>query len=236
MGKASFCHVTDRSGRAIPGLQVFPTNREAEIAPAPPFKPGKRVFLDDFNNRATLRSAWSTPCGQWKVQNKRLIGLDTKRNALWRKFLVTPGVEKDAPANLLWLKGHPAETDRDFQVEMDLAMNGEGRPKFTLTLDGEGANDGLSGLTLIFLPFGEGIDVRFEWYDKIMYFRRVRAKAARGWKLVVTRTAGFVSATLNGAAVFDRVSMPVLRSARIGFGTFGPEPSIERFCLTTAAK
>ncbi len=227
---------TDRRGKAIPGVQAFPTNREAEIAAAPVFKPVRRVYQDEFHNKATLIANWTTGCGSWKIQNKRLWGLETKRNAQWRKFVVTPGQEKDAPANMLWLKPKNACPERDFSVELDLSMNGESHPKFTVTLDGEGENDGLSGLTLIFLPYGEGIDVRLEWYDEMMYWRRTKLETAKEWKLVVTRTSGFVSVTLNGATVFDRASMPVLRSTQIGFATFGLEPAIERFCLTAGGK
>ncbi len=224
--------VTDRKGRAIPALRVFTANRDAELGAAPLFKAARRVYLEEFHNRATLQANWITGCGSWKIQNKMLSGTDTKRNALWRKFLVTPGQEKDAPANMLWLKPKLTGGVRDLQIDMDLRMAGMAYPKFTVTLDGEGENDGLSGLTLIFLPIEEGVDVRFEWYDKIMYYRRVKLPQAKEYALAVSRESGFVSVVLNGVSVFDRVSMPVLRSGHVGFATYGLEPGVTRFALS----
>lgn len=235
-GLAFLARVTNRKGLAIPGLQVFPTNREPDVPPAPTFKPKGKVFGDDFHSKATIAASWITGCGGWKIQNKEMTGTDTKHNALWRRFLVTPGVEKDSPANMAWLKPKYSTDLKDMGMELDLSLNNDGYPKFCAMLDGEGENDGLSGLTLVFLPYDEGMDVRFEWWDQIFYFRRVKLPKAKVWKLSLNRVDGFVSVTLNGQVFFDRVSLPVLRSQHVGFATFGAEPGITRFLLTAGGK
>ncbi|MBI3096916.1 MAG: tetratricopeptide repeat protein [Planctomycetes bacterium] len=236
--------ITDLRGEAIPGI-TFTTEPQEEAsdppagrgAPAPHEGTSKGVlFKDDFRNKQTIGQNWVSKAGAWKVQNGKCWGLDSKRNVKWRKFVVTPGVEKDAPANQIWLKPQFYKGVKDFRIEMALTFPNEALPKFTVMLDGEGEDDGLSGWTLVFLPGDERIGVRLEEYDRLVFHApAVPLKRAKEFALKITRLDGLVSVTLNDAVVFDRVHARPLKRDFIGIATFGPQPAIERFTLTALA-
>jgi len=231
--------VTDRDGRAIEGLVVSKEPHEDAIPSPPSPLPRGTMFADEFRDKRAFGTHWTSTAGEWKIQNGKLTGLDTKRNVLWRKFLVTPGVEKDAPANQVWLKPQRYAGKKDFRVDLVLAMSQPSLPKFTVTLDGEGENDGLSGWTFVFLPGDGKISVRLEEYDRLVYHApALEVPPAKEMKVSFERLDGFISVKMNDVVVFDRISARPLKKDFIGFATFGPEPSIEQFTLTalTAAK
>ncbi len=233
------CRVTDRDGRAIEGITQTKEPHEEAIASPPAPLPRGVLFADDFRDKRSFGTHWVSTAGEWKIQNGRLIGVDTKRNVLWRKFLVTPGVEKDAPANQLWLKPQRYAGVKDFRIDLILAMTEAALPKFTVTLDGEGENDGLSGWTFIFLPGDGKISVRLEEYDRLVYHApAIEVPPAKEIKVEITRLDGYITVKMNDVMIFDRISARPLKRDFIGFATFGPEPSIDQFTLTalTAAK
>jgi hypothetical protein len=149
-------------------------------------------------------------------------GTDDRRNMQWRKFLVTPGREKDSPAQCAWIKDTALKGAKDIAIELKLATNGDERPKFSVTLDGEGENDGLSGITLIFLPDGEGCTVRVEHYDRLVYHNpRVDFPPAKSHDLRIVRFKDRLTVTFDGQSVFDDISMPAIRTSNfLGIATW----------------
>jgi len=213
--------VTDRRGRAIDGIEF--ANDPFEIPWIQDQKPGKAelVWKDDFN-AGTAPSRYLVPCGGWKVVNKVMWGTDDKRNMQWRKFVVTPGKEKDAPAQCIWVKDKTLGDHKDLAIDLKLEMTDVSRPKFEVILDGEGTLDGLSGISLTFHPNGEGCSCRLEHYDHFVYHNpQVVFPAAKTHDLKVVRFRNRMTVTLNGQPVFENISMPAIRTSHfIGIATW----------------
>ncbi|MEK7469039.1 MAG: hypothetical protein AAB074_16820 [Planctomycetota bacterium] len=213
--------ITDRKGVAIAGMEMSHEPKETPMLTGR--KPGKAdpVWRDDFNAAGSERK-YQVPCGGWKVTNKALWGTDDKRNMGWMKFLVTPGREKDAPAQCIWVKDTTLKGAKDLAIELKLVHVNDGRPKFGITLDGEGQNDGQSGTTIVFHPDGEGCRAILWRYDHVLYdVPGIVFPAAKEHTMTLVRFKERISVTFDGVKVFDDVSMPqVDKSNFLGFMTW----------------
>ncbi|MCE9582914.1 MAG: hypothetical protein K8T20_10500, partial [Planctomycetes bacterium] len=213
--------ITDRNGHAIDGLEL--SNEAKETPMATGRKPSKvdPIFHDDFNAQGAERR-YIVPCGGWKVTNKAMWGTDDKRNMQWMKFLVTPGKDKDAPAQCAWIKDTTFKGCKDLAVELKLALGSDGRPKFSVMLDGEGLNDGLSGTSIIFHPNDEGCKVEVWRYDHVVYTnQQVTFPAAKEHNLRIVRYKDRLTVTFNNQPVFDDISMPAIsKSNFVGIMTW----------------
>jgi hypothetical protein len=205
--------LTDRKGKAIPGLEL--TGQPRETCWNGGQKPGKAepAWKDDFAAKNSA-SRYTVPCGGWKTVNNVMFGTDDRRNMQWRKFLVTPGQEKDSPAQCIWLPEKTLKGAKDFAMDLKLALGSDGRPKFSVTMDGEGQNDGLSGISLIFYPNGEGCSCRLEHYDRLVYHNpKVEFPAAKTHDLRIVRWKNRLTVTFDQQPVFDDISMPAISTS-----------------------
>lgn len=221
--------ITDRTGRAIDGIQFTHAPQET-----PWWMGGKKagkadmVWRDDFNAPGAERK-YQVPCGGWKVTNKALWGTDDKRNMAWMKFLVTPGKDKDAPAQCIWLKDTVLKGAKDIAIELKLVQGGDSRPKFEVSLDAEGQNDGLSGTSLVFHPNGEGCSVVVWRYDHVLYhIPGIQFPAAKEHTLTLVRFKERLTVTFDGQKVLDDVSMPQIdKSNFLGIMTWNKDCGLD---------
>lgn len=220
--------ITDRKGMAIGGMELSHEPKETPMLTGR--KPGKAepVWRDDFNAGGAERK-YLVPCGGWKVTNKAMWGTDDKRNMGWMKFLVTPGKDKDAPAQCIWLKDTTLKGAKDIAIELKLVQGGDSRPKFGISLDGEGQNDGLSGTTLVFHPNGEGCEVVLWRYDHVLYHvPDIKFPAAKEHSLTLIRFKERLTVTFDGQKVFDDVSMPQIdKSNFLGVMTWNKDCGLD---------
>jgi hypothetical protein len=129
----------------------------------------KRRLRHRFDSKS-FRSKLDVAVGSFRVARKHLEGRNSDGRVIWRPFDVRPGVRKDAPSNLLWLKSKFTKDIQDFRLTIDLDMPKGRRPKLALTFMGEGKDDGLSGWTLILHPSGgDKLAARLERYDRLVY-------------------------------------------------------------------
>ncbi len=236
-GKAGFiAALTLPDGRPMTGVKLDVT------APPPAAKLDKPKWKKVVEVRGKELSALETGVGTFEVDDRGkdkdiLIGTDTKKRVAWRKYTVRPGFPKDSPSNLAWIPAGFTKKIEDFSLELDLVMDRPSLPKMTLTFDGEGGNDGLSGWTLVFSPEGgkDTIVVRLEKYDD-EYFSsgRVTVPEAAKYTLVAPPPGNRLTLTLGGVVILDNVGVPRLDVAgaeRIGFATWGPAIGIARVLI-----
>jgi hypothetical protein len=133
-------------------------------APTPP--KWSKSYTFPFQQKNSLRSIECT-VGELDIQQKCLVGIATAKEVQWRKYTVRPGFPKDSPSNLFWLPSKITQKDEDFFLMIQLFS--PYTPKFTITFDGEGKEDGLSGWTLLFYPEMLGLKVHLERYDTLYY-------------------------------------------------------------------
>ncbi|MBI2921715.1 MAG: hypothetical protein HYY18_11585 [Planctomycetes bacterium] len=226
--------ITDRKGRAIDGLELSGKPQEVPWMQTGK-KPGKAdvVWKDDFLAKGTP-GRYGVPCGGWTIVKPGVMyGTDDKHNMQWQKFLVTPGKEKDSPAQCAWIKDSTFKGAKDLAIDLKLAMTSESRPKFSVTLDGEGQNDGLSGITLIFLPNGEGCSVRLEHYDRFVYHNpQVVFPAAKSHDVRIIRFQGRLTVTIDGQSAFDDISMPPVKTSNfLGIATWNKSVGLDELTV-----
>ena len=195
----------------------------------------KTVTRHVFRSKS-FSSKLDVEVGSFKVVNRRLVGQAKDKRVAWRKYTVRPGFPKDAPSNLAWFPAkHTAELE-DFRLTLELAPAGGKAPKLTVTCQGEGGADGLSGWTLIVHPGGKGkVQARVERYDRVVYQVPPReAPQDEVQELVVTVRDRRLSASLGSTVLFEQVPItPIPDRDRIGFATFGAAPGIVSFRLET---
>ena len=173
--------------------------------------------------------------GGFRKHNRMLAGSSTSKGVAWRMFTVRPGFPKDSPSNLAWVKEkltrdlHEAKAVVKFMAE-------DKAPKFLITFQGDGGEDGLSGWNLILIPHGKTeVSARLERYDRLVYqTERLPLAEAKEFRVLTAELANETfSASLDGLSIFDAVPISSIPGRhRIGFATWGKEPTIERIELS----
>ena len=229
-----------RDGKTIEGLA---TDREPPSPPVwrvPP-KPEdhwKRVTKGDFAAKG-YSSKISVGAGKFDVANKMLVGTATDKGVAWRKYTVRPGFPKDSPSNLAWFPAKITEGIDAFRLTLVVATSKNQAPKMTVTFEGEGENDGLSGWTLLLRGAGDGkAQASLERYDRQVY---ESAPIDFAWadtlEVGVTYEARRLSVRLANAPLFIDVPInPIPGKSRIGFATWGPEVKIAAYDLEAPKK
>jgi len=183
----------------------------------------------------SIGSKLDVQVGAFKVVNRRLVGQASGGAVAWRKYTVRPGFPRDSPSNLAWLPEKQTAGLDDFRLTLELAPGGGGRaPKIAVTFQGEGGDDGLSGLTLIVHPHGkEEVQARLERYDRPLYQTPPR-KTPEGevLPLVLTWHDRRLTVTLGDLVLLeDATARPIPGRHRIGFSTWGADPGLVSFRL-----
>ena len=232
-GPAGFALAVSRpDGHAIPGLLSDDGPVDGPLAPEIPTK-WKTVAKHEFKTKAYSPKVDVT-AGRFVIKNKLLQGATTDKGVEWRKFTVTPGVEKDNPSNMMWLKDKFTSDVDEFRLTMDLVLPLEQAPKMVVTFQGDGKKDGLSGWNLILHGGGTKVlRAELERYQRLFHQAPpLEMEEAEARKLVLTYVDQRLTVTLGTLTVFDAVPVrPIAGARRIGFCTWGPEPSIAAFEL-----
>ena len=191
----------------------------------------RRIATVDYRS---YKSKSRVAVGSFRSGRKAFHGQETGGGVGWRLFTVRPGFPKDSPSNLLWLK--PTLTEDLDALELKLELDGAEAPKLLLGFQGEGGEDGLSGWSLILVPRGEGaLEARLERYDRLVYQCDPveLPEVEDGRSLTLRYWDGWCSASIDGAVLFDRVSIrPIPGRHRVGLATWGPEPRIRSMVLS----
>ncbi len=205
--------------------------------PEPP-KESRKKWRPPITISGRLLSRLRAKVGSFRLRDKSVLyGASTAKGVAWRKYTVRPGFPKDSPSNLLWLPKKLTKGSGDFRLGLILRNKDNNRPKFTLTFDGEGGKDGLSGWTLLFIPShgGKKMRVGLEKYDNL-FFRSsdLELPTADKYVVLLERLREQITLTINKVEVFTRMHVPPLRvkdSTRIGFSTWGPDLGFEAISI-----
>lgn len=215
----------------IEGLAIAdPTPVEDARAVAIPASEAKghAVFLEDFEKtKAVSKSRFKPTVGEWGVDNKALHRV-RPGNVLWRKFTIQPFSSKDPPSALVWLVDKDLTTLTDFAVEVTVRAPGGGLPRIGVTLHGEGKDDGLSGHTFVVQPGGEGLQIRLEEYDRLVYFATAEVAKADEHVLRFLRRGRTLSCVVDGKPLLEDVDLPALTPPGIGLMTWDQNTGITR--------
>ena len=198
----------------------------------------KRVVKHDFNGKQ-ISSMLAVTAGKFAVANKLLVGEATDKSVAWRKYTVRPGFPKDAPSNLAWFVPKLTDGLDAFRLTFELATNKNQAPKMSVTFEGEGESDGLSGWTLILHPSGDGkAQASLERYDRQVHESAPTDFAwADGMQLAVAYENRRVTVRLANATLFADIPVnPIPGKSRIGFATWGPEVKFAGFELEAPKK
>ncbi len=176
--------------------------------------------------------------GSFRLRGKSVLyGATKSKGVAWRKYTVRPGFPKDSPSNLLWLPKKLTQGGGDFRLGLGLKLTKKQLPKMTLTFDGEGGSDGLSGWTLLLQPIHKGkwLRVSLEKYDSL-FFRSfdIKLPLSERYLIKLERLREKVTLSINGVSFFKGVHVPPIRvkgSTRIGFATWGPNPGFESIAI-----
>ncbi|MCB9833106.1 MAG: hypothetical protein H6807_11595 [Planctomycetes bacterium] len=226
------CAITRPNGEPIPGLgsdAAAPARVDRAIDKAPGTL--KKAFRQVFDAK-NYAGKFEVAVGRFDVRKKRLVGLDRDGKVAWRKYTVRPGFPRDAPSNLIWLRDKLTRDLDDFRLLVELETDGQRSPKIGIICDGDGSNDGLSGLTMILHPAGDGVMGRLERYDRLVYqsVRRPLAKLKDDEStrlLELRRELGRITVTLDGAMIFDACDMrPIENRNRLGLMTWNDDTRI----------
>ena len=193
----------------------------------------KRVTTIDHRS---YKSKAKTTVGSFRTRNKAFFGEDTEGLVKWRIFTVRPGFPQDSPSNLLWLK--PKLTEGLDALKLDLELASDAPPKLSLTFQGEGDDEGLSGWTLILVPSGaDAVQARLERYDRLVYHSDPikLPESADGRTVSLAVWDGWCTLTLDGEVLFDRLPFrPIPDRHRVGLATWGPGTEIRSLTLSRA--
>jgi hypothetical protein len=227
-GPAGFAlAVSQPDGRPVPGLLCDDGPVDTPLAPAIPAK-WKTVVQHDFKTKS-YASKVDVTAGRFGIKNKLLSGESSDKGVEWRKFTVTPGVEKDNPSNMLWLKDKLTKDVDEFRLSIDLVLPLEQAPKMVVTFQGDGKRDGLSGWNLILHGGGKNVvRAELERYQRLFHQSPpIEMQEAETRRLVLTYVDRRLTVTLGAQTVLDAVPVrPIPGASRIGFCTWGPEPRI----------
>ncbi|MEE9392736.1 MAG: hypothetical protein V3W41_09545 [Planctomycetota bacterium] len=182
----------------------------------------KRALRYRFDSKS-YRSKFEVTVGNYKVSRKRLEGRSRDGKVIWRPFTIKPGVKKDSPSNLLWIKEKYTRDLKDFALDLHLDA---AAPKIVVTFMGEGGRDGLSGWNLILHPAGPGkVAARLERYDRLVYeappFKLQNVESSHHLRLELRD--GICNVQLDAQMVFHRVAIKAIPGRhRVGMATWGP--------------
>ncbi|MEK7485183.1 MAG: hypothetical protein AABZ60_12730, partial [Planctomycetota bacterium] len=192
----------------------------------------KKSTVLQFQQKGSEQSV-DRKVGNLDIKQKVLVGISTEKQVAWRKYTVRPGFPKDSPSNLFWLPKNLTQQGEDFMLGVQIIC--KNIPKFTITFDGEGNSDGLSGWTLIFHEAGGKLQVNLEKYDTIFYESpRTELKKTEEYQVIAEYYQGKLTLQVNEGTLFNQLSiMPITlkESHRIGFCTWGPEVSFKSIVL-----
>ncbi len=236
-----------RNGGGVAGFSVavckpdgspLPALASDDAAPAVPLHPDppkrwKPVTKHDFRQKS-FTSKLDVAAGRFVVMNKLLSGAATDKRVAWRKYTVRPGVTKDNPSNLMWLKDKFTKDVDEFRLTMDLVLPIDKAPKMLVTFQGDGGTDGLSGWNLILHSGGKKVlRAELERYQRLFHqCPPVDLAEAETRKLVLTYHDRRLTVWLGTALVLDRVPVrPIAGQTRIGIATWGPDPKFASFQL-----
>ncbi|MEZ6197408.1 MAG: hypothetical protein R3F20_17050 [Planctomycetota bacterium] len=222
---------TRRDNRPIDRLSATTEPPSAAAAAADP--EWKSVQRHRFDGKS-FRSQIDVAEGTFRVRQKHLEGVGSDGKVTWRPYDVRPGVKKDSPSNLFWLKDKVTKDLEDFRFTLDLAA--DRRPKLALTFMGEGGSDGLSGWTLILhASGGDAIAARIERYDRLVYQCEPftpKASEEETVSLTLTLRDGRLDVSYAGETILaGRPIRPIPGRTRIGLATWDPETRIRGFEL-----
>ena len=218
-------------GTPVPGL-TSDDGPADELTREPP-KGWRTVAGHDFRKKS-FAAKLEVTAGRFAVKNKLLSGQDSGKAVQWRKYTVAPGVSKDNPSNLFWLKSRLTEGVDEFRLSIDLVLRIDQAPKMVVTFQGDGLKDGLSGWNLILHGGGKQVlRAELERYQRLFHQSPpVRLVEAETRTLTLTYLDRRLTVTLGDAVVFDAVPIRPIRGAeRIGVATWGREPRIAGFKL-----
>ncbi len=224
--------VSRPDGRPITGLTSDDAAPDGPLAPQVPAK-WRTVLKHDFRTKS-YASKVDVKAGRFVVKNKLLAGASTDKGVQWRKFTVRPGVSKDNPSNLMWLKDRYTSDIDEFRLTIALVLPLEQAPKMVVTFQGDGRRDGLSGWNLILHSGGKNVlRAELERYQRLFHQAPpITMEEAETRRLVLTYVDGRLTVTLGGQTVFDAAPIrPIEGARRIGFCTWGVEPRIAAFEL-----
>ncbi len=189
---------------------------------------GHAVYLEELDKtKAVVKTRLKPTVGEWAVDAKVLHRV-RPGNVLWRKFTIQPFSSKDPPSGLIWLVDKDLATLVDFAVEIVVKSPGGGLPKVGVTLHGEGKDDGLSGHTFVVQPGGEGLEVRLEEYDRLVYFATAEVAKADEHVLRFLRRGRSLSFVIDGKPLLEDVDLPALSPPGIGLMTWDAGTGIAR--------
>ncbi|HEX5138589.1 MAG TPA: hypothetical protein VFY93_16575 [Planctomycetota bacterium] len=225
--------ITDRDGKAIPGLRVTSGNKESSVTPfVAPRTKAVPIVQDDFRGLAPTR--WRTTVGSFDAQNGMLRPRGTAKVGLWERFRVDPDHPKDGPSNIVWLVDPDLPRADSFDLELVVAAQGkEGLPaKFGLTVDGENEDDAQSGHTFV-VDVDDG-KLRCHWYryDQLLFLQPgAEVKPAEEYRVHLRRLGRKWWLFVNDVPLFDGVDVPRLPASGFGILAWGAAPSFASFKL-----
>jgi len=217
-----------RADRApIEGL-VFAKPPSTDDPPVTTDPKGKAVYAFELGKGKTFsKTRFKVTAGSWDADGGALHR-GSPGNVAWRKFTVSPFVTKDPPSGLIWLQDKELAGLGDFALEIGVKLPSAGYPKVAVTLHGEEKDDGLSGHTFLVSPSGDGVEVRLEEYDRLVY-RGVRTLGrVDEHTLRFVRRGRTLSCLVDGVPVLDRVDLPPLARSGIGLMTWDKETGFTR--------
>jgi hypothetical protein len=206
----------------VPGLVFADPPRKA-------YPPGyaeprpKTVLLLDFAKSKTVPKAHLRPTAGGFEVGEGALRRTVAGGVLWRKFQIQPFSSKDPPSGLAWLVDKDLAGLEDFSVEMLVRRPDEGFPRVAVTLHGEERDDGLSGHTFVLREGGEGVEVRLEEYDRLVYWGTTTRSRSREHLLRFVRAGRTLSCFVDGKPALDRVDLPALARPGIGLMTWDKE-------------
>ncbi len=202
-----------------------------DVPPAPPEpKPHALYTLDLEKAKALPKGKVKPTVGTWEVDAKALRRT-APGNVQWRKFQIQPFVSKDPPSGLVWLVDKDLATLEDYALEVLVRLPREGAPRLAVTLNGEEKDDGLSGHTFLIQGGGEGVNVRLEEYDRLVFHGTAPIAKSAEHVLRFVRRGRTLSLLVDGALAIDRADLPALPRPGIGIMTWDKENGIGRVRL-----
>jgi hypothetical protein len=147
---------------------------------------------------------------------------------LWRKFQIQPYVSHDPPDALLWLEDRDLPGLAAFVVEVTTKRGDDAFPRLAVTLHGEGRDDGLSGHTFVVRPGADGVEVRLEEYDRLVYWGVADVPKANEHVLRFARRGRRLSCVVDGRPLLADVDLPPLPKAGIGLMTWDSQTGVSK--------
>ena len=211
----------------IEGMKVVPPPAR-DVPAVPADVKMQSVFKEDFSKTKDVsKRRWRPTAGSWVV-DKDALRRDKPGSVAWRKFFVKPYFDRDAPSGLIWLEDKDLSGLETFSIDVLVTRPDDEFPKFAVTLHGEGRDDGLSGHTVVLKAGGEGVEVRLEEYDRLVYWGTAQVPKGSSHLVTVVRRGRALSCLVDGRPILDAVDLPPLPRSAIGLMTWDRETGISR--------